>query len=1028
MGNTFLNLALLIIFQFSIRPTFSMKLTTILTDQSALLALKNHVYDPENVLETNWSSSTHVCNWFRVSCGSRHHRVTALNLSGLGLVGTLPPSLGNLSFLSLLSITNNSFHGRLPVQLSNLRRLKHLSFGNNSFSGEIPSWLGSLTELRSLFLNHNNLNGVIPFSLGNLSKLEIWTLSGNQLFGSIPSSIFNISSLQKMDLSNNMLSGSIPPVSRDLLSIELINFNINNLTGHLSKDIANMLSGRIPMSLFKCKKLQMFSLSYNQLEGSLPRNSSILKRLCEIPRHIVNLTLLSVLDFPDNNFTGTIPHQIGNLQNLEYLHLGANNILSGHLPPNVGLWLPNLEQLHLDINQLFGSFPMSISNASQLTSLDISSNYFSGTIPDTLGNLRNLKRLNLETTNLSSSGMSFLSSLTNCRGLEVLCFGDNPLISGKLPGSIGNLSSSLQKFYGPACNIRGSIPSGFGNLSRLISIYLSHNKLTGMIPTTIGGLKELQKISFHHNKLDGPIPSDLCHLKKLAFLFLSSNKLSGPIPACLGGLIALRSLYLDSNMFSSTIPSTLTRISDLLILNLSSNSLSGPLPIDIGKWKVLTSMDLSNNQLSSDIPIGVADLQDVTYFSLSNNRIRGSIPESFGNLLSLEFLDLSRNNLSGQIPKSFEKLPYLKYFNVSFNRLQGEIPKGGSFGNYSFESFKGNEALCGAAQLHVPSCKTRRLRNSKVRTKLIIFVALPIASAVLVVSLIIIILRRRKRKDRSTAQEDLTPLGTWRRISYHDLHQATNGFSDRRFLGTGSYGSVYQGTLLDGMEVAVKVFKLELEGAFKSFDVECEVLRNIRHRNLIKIISSCSNDLDFKALVLEFMPNGSLDKWLYFNNHFLDILQRLNIMIDVASALEYLHHGNATPVVHCDLKPSNVLLDEDMVAHLGDFGIAKLLCKEDSMIHTMTMATIGYVAPGEQSLKIWVKESISSPLNQVVDTNLLCTIGSERSAANNCALSILHVGLECSLELPNERPNMKEIVTKLNKIKVKFLEDIEGGG
>ncbi|KAK5844345.1 hypothetical protein PVK06_000481 [Gossypium arboreum] len=327
MGNTFLNLALLIIFQFSIRPTFSMKLTTILTDQSALLALKNHVYDPENVLETNWSSSTHVCNWFRVSCGSRHHRVTALNLSGLGLVGTLPPSLGNLSFLSLLSITNNSFHGRLPVQLSNLRRLKHLSFGNNSFSGEIPSWLGSLTELRSLFLNHNNLNGVIPFSLSNLSKLEILTLSRNQLFDSIPSSIFNISSLQKMDLSNNMLSGSIPPVSRDLLSIELINFNINNLTGHLSKDMfdhfpnlkelhlsANMLSGRIPMSLFKCKKLQMFSLSYNQLEGSLPveiGNLSMLQRVYiarnhfegEIPRQIVNLTLLSVLDFPDNNFT-----------------------------------------------------------------------------------------------------------------------------------------------------------------------------------------------------------------------------------------------------------------------------------------------------------------------------------------------------------------------------------------------------------------------------------------------------------------------------------------------------------------------------------------------------------------------------------------------------------------------------------------------------------------------------------------------------------------------------------------------------
>ena len=197
----------------------------------------------------------------------------------------------------------------------------------------------------------------------------------------------------------------------------------------------------------------------------------------------------------------------------------------------------------------------------------------------------------------------------------------------------------------------------------------------------------------------------------------------------------------------------------------------------------------------------------------------------------------------------------------------------------------------------------------------------------------------------ATDQENLQALVEWRRVSYQELHQATNGFSDSNLLGVGSFGSVYQGTLSDGLSIAVKVFNLELEGAFKSFDIECEVLRNIRHRNLVKIISSCSN-IDFKALVLEFMPSGSLEKWLYSHNHFLDILHRLNIMIDVASGLEYLHHGYTTPVIHCDLKPSNVLLDEDMVAHLGDFGIAKLLGEEDSTIQTMTLATIGYMAPG----------------------------------------------------------------------------------
>ncbi|XP_022735492.1 receptor kinase-like protein Xa21 [Durio zibethinus] len=171
------------------------------------------------------------------------------------------------------------------------------------------------------------------------------------------------------------------------------------------------------------------------------------------------------------------------------------------------------------------------------------------------------------------------------------------------------------------------------------------------------------------------------------------------------------------------------------------------------------------------------------------------------------------------------------------------------------------------------------------------------------------------------------------------------GFSDSKLLGVGSFGSVYQVTLSDGLSIAVKIFNLELEGAFKSFDIECDVLRNIHHRNLVKIISSCSN-IDFKSLVLEFMPNGSLEKWLHSHNYFLDMIPRLNIMIDVGSAIEYLHHGYTKPMIHCDLKASNILLDEDMVAHLGDFGIAKLLGEPYSTTQTMTIATTGYMAPG----------------------------------------------------------------------------------
>nr|XP_029146924.1 receptor kinase-like protein Xa21 [Arachis hypogaea] len=123
-------------------------------------------------------------------------------------------------------------------------------------------------------------------------------------------------------------------------------------------------------------------------------------------------------------------------------------------------------------------------------------------------------------------------------------------------------------------------------------------------------------------------------------------------------------------------------------------------------------------------------------------------------------------------------------------------------------------------------------------------------------------------------------------------------------------------------------------------------MRNLSHRNLMKIIGCCSS-IDYKLLVMEFMPNGSLERWLYSHNHCLDFLQRLNIMIDVASALEYLHHGSSPIVVHCDVKPCNVLLDEDMVGHVSGFGIAKLLGEGQSKEYTKTMATVGYIALGK---------------------------------------------------------------------------------
>jgi LRR receptor-like serine/threonine-protein kinase FLS2 len=165
----------------------------ITTDQAALLALKAQIsYDPHNVLTNNWSTNTSVCNWIGITCGSRHHRVRILDLSYMGLVGTIPPHVGNLSFLVSLDMANNSFHGSLPNELAHLYRLQQLSFGFNDFSGEIPSWMGLLSKLQILLLPGNNFIGSIPSFLSNISSLQILSLNYNQLSGSIPSFIFNI--------------------------------------------------------------------------------------------------------------------------------------------------------------------------------------------------------------------------------------------------------------------------------------------------------------------------------------------------------------------------------------------------------------------------------------------------------------------------------------------------------------------------------------------------------------------------------------------------------------------------------------------------------------------------------------------------------------------------------------------------------------------------------------------------------------------------------------------------------------------
>lgn len=482
-----------------------------------------------------------------------------------------------------------------------------------------------------------------------------------------------------------------------------------------------------------------------------------------------------------------------------------------------------------------------LSNSSYLKKLRLSSNQFSGPVLKSLGHLEHLVELDLAGNQLTSQSgsleLSFLTALTGCKSLEKLSISNNPL-NGLLQESVGNLSSSLQMFVASSCQIKGPIPKGIGSLKILNRLELSNNHLNGTIPSTVKGMKSLQRLHIGGNRLEENIPNEICLLTNLGEMELQNNNLSGSIPSCIGNLIHLQIMDLSSNSLSSSIPSSLWSLENILFMNLSCNSLHRSLNANMGAFnlKMLESIDLSWNRISGNIPTIFGVFESISSLNLSRNSFGGPIPKSLGELITLDFMDLSHNNLSGAIPKSLEALSHLQYLNLSVNNLSGEIPSRGPFENFTATSFLENGALCGQANFQVPPCRSHGPWNSK-SASLLKYILPTLASAAILVALIRMMMKNRRCNERTC--EHLVP-EVDQIISYEGLCQATDDFSEANIIGVGGFGSVFKGILNDKFTVAIKVLNLQLEGALAHFNAEFVALRNVRHRNLVKLICSCS--------------------------------------------------------------------------------------------------------------------------------------------------------------------------------------------
>ncbi|XP_062219650.1 putative receptor-like protein kinase At3g47110 isoform X2 [Phragmites australis] len=738
-------------------------------------------------------------------------------------------------------------------------------------------------------------------------------------------------------------------------------------------------------------------------------------------------------------------------------------MLGNTLPSNIGDALPNLRLLYLGMNYFEGYIPASLGNPSGLEQIDLSSNYFTGQIPSSFGKLLQLYYLNLEANELEardSEGWEFFHGLANCSFLNELSLSNNQL-QGPIPNSIANLSTNLIALHMGGNHLSGIIPTSIQKFSGLIDLGLDYNNLTGTIEDWIGKLTNLQTLRLQSNNFIGTVPPSIHNLTNLTVLSLANNKLTGFVPPSLGNL------------------------KPILMLNLSYNSFQGSIPAEFGNFRQLTELDLSANKFSGEIPETLGQFQQIQTIQMDQNFLTGNIPITFSNLKSLSMLNLSHNNLSGPMPACVNDLESLTKLDLSYNNFQGEIPNSGIFDNATIVSLDGNPGLCGGAMdLHMPSCRVVRRRKVEI-VNYMVKILIPIFGFMSLIMFIYIIIHGNKTS-RGPYILLLSFGKQFPKVSYKDLAQATGNFSESNLVGRGSYGSVYKGNLTQAkMQVAIKVFDLEMRYADKSFASECEVLRRIRHRNLLSILTACSTidntGNDFKALIYEFMQNGNLDTWLHHRRaglptKCLGLVQRMNIAVGIADALAYLHHDCGTPIVHCDLKPTNILLDDDMNAHLGDFGIASLVldARSTKVGHAgpnnpvPVTGTIGYIAPeyaqsihastcgdvysfgivllemiigkrptdsmfeDELTMVSYVERNFPDKLLHIIDVHLreeckgfIQAAVESKNEAHRCLLSLVQVALSCTHLSPRERMNMREVAINLHSIRRSYVRAIK---